>query len=203
MVTNTTGVLVSMINSQYGFIKFGASEKGLFCAKSLYKDGWQFSGDPLKLPAMKFDGAQIQKETRPGSGGDKASHQEYAVLVWCGRWPSPQHCSSAEDLNSTPVFRQGRRSSTGEGGARLRQPSSSRCVGQFIEVRKDGTVVRVREDAPDRVGVPGWRRRFANSTRLWLSSMDGEWVGLGDLVAYYGSQEERSGYSTGGGTRWC
>ena len=141
VVTNTTGVIVNMINSQYGFIKFGASEKALFCAKSLYKDGWQFSGDPLKLPAMKFDGYQIQKETRPGSGGDKASHQWYAVLVWCGRRPSPQHCSSAEDLNSTPVFRQGRRSSTGEGGARLRQPSSSMCVGQVIEVRDRKSVV--------------------------------------------------------------
>ena len=37
----------------------------------------------------------------------------------------------------------------------VNQPSSSRCVGQFIEGRKDGAVVRVREDAPDRVWVPG------------------------------------------------
>ena len=56
----------------------------------------------------------------------------------------------------------------------------------------------MREDTLDRVGVPGWRRRLANSARLWLSSGDSEWVGLGYLVAYYGSQEERSGYSAGG-----
>ena len=63
VVTNCTGVIVSMINSQYGFIKFGAGEKALFSAKSLFKDGWQFSGDPLRLPAMKFDGIVNLKET--------------------------------------------------------------------------------------------------------------------------------------------
>lgn len=65
VVTNTTGVIVSMINNQYGFIKFGASEKALFCAKSLFKDGWQFSGD--------------------WAGGSAEKHSCYAVLVWCGR----------------------------------------------------------------------------------------------------------------------
>ena len=60
IVTNKTGVIISMINNQYGFIKFGDSgETALFCCKSLFKEGWQFSGDPLKLPAMKFDGYQI------------------------------------------------------------------------------------------------------------------------------------------------
>ena len=64
VVTNHTGVIVSMINSQYGFIKFGAWEKALFSAKSLFKDGWQFSGDPLKLPAMKFDGYQLMQSDK-------------------------------------------------------------------------------------------------------------------------------------------
>merc|ERR1719481_2571898 len=84
---------------------FGDSgETALFCCKSLFKEGWQFSGDPLKLPAMKFDGYQI-----PGGGikGEQA-YSWYAVLVWCGRRPSPKYCSTAEDLNSTPVFREGR-----------------------------------------------------------------------------------------------
>ena len=60
IITNKTGVIISMINNQYGFIKFGDSgETALFCCKSLFKDGWQFSGDPLRLPAMKFDGYQL------------------------------------------------------------------------------------------------------------------------------------------------
>jgi hypothetical protein len=59
VVTNTTCVIVGMINSQHGFIKFGSEEKAIFCTKSPFKDGWQFSGDPLKLPAMKFDGYQL------------------------------------------------------------------------------------------------------------------------------------------------
>ena len=48
---------------------------------------------------MKFDGYKI-----PGGGeeGDQA-YGWYAVLVWCGRRPSAKFCSTAEDLNSTPV----------------------------------------------------------------------------------------------------
>ena len=39
VVTNQTGVIVSMINSQYGFIKFGAGEKALFSRNRLYLAG--------------------------------------------------------------------------------------------------------------------------------------------------------------------
>ena len=54
-----TGVIVSMVNNQYGFLKFGSGQKALFCAKGLYRDGWQYSGDPLRLPAMYFDAYQV------------------------------------------------------------------------------------------------------------------------------------------------
>jgi len=203
IVTNTTGVIISMINNQYGFIKFGSGETALFCCKSLFKDGWQFSGDPLKLPAMKFDGYQI-----PGGGvrGDQA-YSWYAVLVWCGRRPSPKFCSTAEDLNSTPVFREGRlqRMSVGgspimgEGGRKMRQPSSSMMVGQVVDIRKNGAVLKVREDSQDKVFVPGWKRQLANSSGTWLSTMSGECIGLGDLVAYYvDTQEVRPGYTAVG-----
>ena len=37
VMTNTTGVIVSMVNNQYGFLKFGAGEKALFCAKALFR----------------------------------------------------------------------------------------------------------------------------------------------------------------------
>jgi len=198
IVTNKTGVIISMINNQYGFIKFGDSgETALFCCKSLYKDGWQFSGDPLKLPAMKFDGYKI-----PGGGqeGDQA-YSWYAVLVWCGRRPSPKFCSTAEDLNSTPVFREGRlhRLSVGGEGKKMRQPSSSMMVGQVTEVRRNGAVLQVREDSQDKVFVPGWQRQLANTTGKWLSTVSGECIGLGDLVAYYlDTQETRSDFSAVG-----
>jgi len=196
VVTNTTGVIVSMINSQYGFIKFGAAEKALFCAKSLFKDGWQFSGDPLKLPAMKFDGYQIQGGAHRGPhGGEK--HSWYAVMVWCGRRPSPQYCSTAEDLNSTPVFRDGRGSAGEQGVVKKRQPSSSMCVGIVEEVRRDGAVIKSTDEAaPGKVWVPGWRRKLANCQGTWLSAVEGECIGLGDLVAYYAVQTTTHGFAT-------
>jgi len=198
IVTNKTGVIISMINNQYGFIKFGdTGETALFCCKSLYKDGWQYSGDPLKLPAMKFDGYKI-----PGGGqeGDQA-YSWYAVLVWCGRRPSPKFCSTAEDLNSTPVFREGRlhRLSVGGEAKKLRQPSSSMMVGQVTEIRRNGAVLQVREDSKDKVFVPGWQRQLANTSGKWLSTVSGECIGLGDLVAYYvDTQETRPDFTAVG-----
>merc|ERR1719317_990983 len=203
IVTNSTGVIVSMINNQYGFIKFGSGETALFCCKSLFKDGWKFSGDPLKLPAMKFDGYQI---TGGGVRGDQA-YSWYAVLVLCGRRPSPQYCSTAEDLNSTPVFREGRiqRMSVGgspivgDGGKKMRQPSSSMMVGEVVDIRRNGAVLKVREDSEDKVFVPGWKRQLSNSSGTWLSTLSGECIGLGDLVAYYVDlQDIRPGYTAVG-----
>ena len=197
VMTGATGVIVSMINRQYGFIKFGAGEKALFCVKSLFKDGWQFSGDPLQLPAMKFDGYQVEKETKSSCSGEKIGHSWYAVLVWCGRRPPPQHCSTAEALNSRPVFREGRRQ-PGEGKGR--RPSSSMFVGKVLEVRKDGAVVEADavEAFEELVWVPGWRKRLANSSGFWLSTLDGECIGLGDLVAYYKAGESREGFDAVG-----
>jgi len=195
VVTNHTGVIVSMINSQYGFIKFGAGEKALFSAKSLFKDGWQFSGDPLKLPAMKFDGYQLMQSDK---SKEKEKHTWYAVLVWCGRRPSPQYCSSTEDLNSTPMFRERHGSQAGECGNKSRRPSQTMCVGEVAEVRRDGAVVKSREDEVAEVWLPGWRRKLANRPGTWLSTVDGECIGVGDIVAFYTSSEARKGFSAVG-----
>jgi len=194
VITNTTGVIVSMINSQYGFVKFGGGEKAFFCVKSLFKDGWNYSGDPLKLPAIKIDGYQI-----PDDKGEK-NYSWYAVLVWCGRRPSPKYCSTTEDLKSTPVFREGRLSTVSSIGdvRKLRQPSSSMMVGKVIEVRRNGAVLQVREDGPDKVFVPGWMRKLSTKVGTWLSTASGECVGLGDLVAYYVDSEVKAGYSAVG-----
>jgi len=205
ILTNTTGVIISMINNQYGFIKFGSGETALFCCKSLFKDGWQYSGDPLKLPAMKFDGYKI-----PGGGmrGEQA-YSWYAVLVWCGRRPSPKYCSTAEDLNSTPVFREGRIqrlsvdgnpiAGNKAGGRKLRQPSSSMMIGEVLEIKRNGAVLKLRDDSDDRVFIPGWKRQMANSPGIWLSTTTGECLGLGDLVAYYvDTIETRPGFAAVG-----
>merc|ERR1719233_529795 len=50
---------------------------------------------------------------------------------------------------------------------------------------RNGAVLKVREDSEDKVFVPGWKRQLANSSGTWLSTMSGECIGLGDLVAYY------------------
>jgi len=191
VVTNVTGVIVSMINSQYGFIQFGAAEKALFCAKTLFKGGQPYTGDPHQLPAMRFDGYQLQEKLN-----ESGSHSWFAVLVWCGRRPSPQYCATADDLNSTPVFRAG--SPLGQMRIKRRQPSSSMMVGQVIEVRKEGAVVKMRDDCLDRVWVPGWKRRSSNSPRIWLSTLDGECIGQGDLVSWYVSQEVKEGFTAVG-----
>lgn len=183
VLTNTTGVIVSMVNNQYGFIKFGSSEKALFCAKSLFKDGWLYTGDPLRLPAMQFDGYQI-----PGDGSAGSQYSWYAVLVWCGRKPSPKYCSTTTDLNSTSVFR-----TTGEEGKqvvsqgkKMRQPSSSMMIGQVVEIKKNAAIVSVRDDCEEKVYVPGWKHEYHSQKKgARLTTLTGEIIGIGDLVAYY------------------
>ena len=52
-MTNTTGVIVSMVDNTFGILQFphgSGTEKALFNAKSLYQDAYPFSGDPMKLP---------------------------------------------------------------------------------------------------------------------------------------------------------
>ena len=110
-----------------------------------------------------------------GIKGEQA-YSWYAVLVWCGRRPSPKYCSTAEDLNSTPVFREGRlqRMSVGGDGKRLRQPSSSMMVGQVMEIRRNGAILKVREDSSDKVFVPGWQRQITTCDGKWLSTLSGK-----------------------------
>ena len=54
---------------------------------------------------MQFDGYRI-----PHSGssmkvdGIDQEFTWYAVLVWCGRKPSPKYCATKDDLTSSPYF---------------------------------------------------------------------------------------------------
>ena len=81
----------------------------------------------------------------------------------------------------------------------MRQPSSSMMVGQVMEIRRNGAVLKVREDSVDKVFVPGWQRQMTNADGKWLSTLSGECIGLGDLVAYYvDTYETRPGYAAVG-----
>ena len=72
-------------------------------------------------------------------------------------------------------------------------------VGQVTEVRRNGAVLQVREDSKEKVFVPGWQRQLANTPGKWLSTLSGECIGLGDLVAYYvDTQESRPDFSAVG-----
>ena len=55
---------------------------------------------------MTFDGYRVPAASRSGNGhpSDCAWH---AVLVWCGRKPSPKFCATKEELASSPYFQGG------------------------------------------------------------------------------------------------
>ena len=68
--------------------------------------------------------------------------------------------------------------------------------------------LKVREDSADKVFIPGWQRQLTSSTGTWLSTMSGECIGIGDLVAYYvDTQETRRGKGyiipPWARTNWC
>jgi len=187
VLTNTTGVIISMINNQYGFIKFGSGEKALFCAKALFRDGFQYSGDPLRLPAMFFDGYKVvdaQTEKAVGYKDDSDLPKWIATLVWCGRKPAPKYYSTTSDFNETPVGLKPVSAPPLE-GRKLRQPSSSMMIGQVVGIRKNGAVVSVRDDSQEKIFIPGWSKENDSRSGVWLTTLAGDTIGLRDLVAYY------------------
>jgi len=187
LLTNTTGVIISMINNQYGFIKFGSGEKALFCAKALFRDGFQYTGDPLRLPAMFFDGYKVvdtQTEKAVGYKDDSDLPKWIATLVWCGRKPAPKYYSPTSDFNETPVGLKPVSAPALE-GRKLRQPSSSMMIGQVVGIRKNGAVVSVRDDSQEKIFIPGWSKENDSRSGVWLTTLAGDTIGLRDLVAYY------------------
>jgi len=180
VMTNTTGVIVSMVNNQYGFLKFGAGEKALFCAKALFRDGWQYQGDPLRLPAMQFDAYQVTGKVQ----AVQTTVNWFATLVWCGRKPAPKYYSTCADFNATPVGFLKPAAEKIE-GRKLRQPSSSMMIGQVVSIRKNGAVISVRDDSQDQVFIPGWSKENKSRTGQRLTTLTGDTIGYRDLVAYY------------------
>ena len=57
----------------------------------------------------------------------------------------------------------------------------------------------MRAGSVDQVFIPGWLRQVSNTDGKWLSTLSGEIIGLGDLVAYYvDTHDTRSGYAAVG-----
>ena len=59
VVTNTFGIVSSMIDNSYGIVQFKHghnTEKAIFCSSTLYNDGFVYDKDPTQLSSIQFDG---------------------------------------------------------------------------------------------------------------------------------------------------
>ena len=53
VVIGMTGVVVKMVDNSCGLLQFpyaGGTAKAFFSAKTLFRDGWHYTGDPMRLP---------------------------------------------------------------------------------------------------------------------------------------------------------
>jgi len=186
VIDNAVGVVISMSkNGQYGFLKFGSGEKAIFCTKALFKDGYPYTGDPLRLPAIYFDAYQIPGGVKVGEG----YCSWFAAAVWVGKKPAAKfYCNLSDFRLTSAMLMQGDGNSRHgqQGGARqLRAPSSSMMIGQVVEIRKNGAVVSVRDDSKEKVFIPGWSRQTLAKSGTWLTTLTGDSIGMRDLIAYY------------------
>jgi len=184
VMTNAVGVVISVAkNGQYGFLKFGSGEKAIFNTKALFKDGYPYTGDPQRLPAIYFDAYQIPDCKK----ADDGLCNWFATAVWIGKRPAAKFYCTLADFRLTPAMLnpadQGNKQNTE--GRRLRQPSSSMMIGQVVEIRRNGAVVSVRDDSKERVFIPGWSKQNHTRHGQWLTTLTGDSIGMRDLIAYY------------------
>jgi len=181
---NVTCVVVSMVDNQFGILQFkgegGKTEKAMFSANSLYKDGYNFKGDPVKLPHMCFDGYRV-----PAKGDPSKESMWVAVLVWSGRKPSPKFCSTRDDL----AFPGMSSHSLGGGtaAAAAHDVISNECmqIGEILEIQNNGAVASLRKDTDERAFIPGWSHQHVRSGTSFLVTSQGVELALKDLVAFY------------------
>jgi len=180
---NVTCVVVSMVDNQFGILQFngegGKTEKAMFSAKSLYKDGYNFNGDPVKLPHMCFDGYRF-----PGKGEPSKESMWMAVLVWSGRKPSPKFCATKDDLSVPELTNQN------QGGGPLAMSGDAvfnECmkIGEVLEIKQDGAVASLKKDSDDRAFIPGWSHQSVHTRAKFLVTSQGVELALKDLVAFY------------------
>jgi len=180
---NVTCVVVSMVDNQFGILQFngegGKTEKAMFSANSLYKDGYNFKGDPVKLPHMCFDGYRV-----PAKGDPSKESIWVAVLVWSGRKPSPKFCSTRDDLTfpGMPSHSLG-----GIAAPSANDAISNECmqIGEILAIQKYGAIASLRKDTDERAFIPGWSHEHVRSGASFLVTSQGVELALKDLVAFY------------------
>ncbi len=109
---------------------------------------------------MEFDGYRVPT----GSGCN--DYTWYAVLVWCGRKPSPKYCSTKEDLTSSPYFQNNQVRSSDLGSSLLKHTHLSELNGIVVaadDVRIDSSGELV-EQRPRHLRGPGQDQRLLLQT---------------------------------------
>jgi len=210
---NCIGVIRSMINNNYGIIQFQTSTNGsqgsktaLFHAKSLFKDGFVYDRDPLKLTAIKFDGYEI-----PGNPKHEGKEYTwYASLVWVGRKPSPKFCTNLDTLQSSQFFKNHavtlEELATGvpKSSEEFTKPKIPKDQymkkGEVISIAKNGAIVQVK-NKQEKVFIPGWQVKLdKRNTILTTPSNDNIVLSRGDTIAFYLDEKEKSSNYVGTGS---
>ncbi len=209
VVINTTAIIVSMVDNRYGVLQFpspngdGSTQKAFFSAKTLFKDGYVYQGDMMKLGSLEFDGYKIpkgsKKETVNGNG-----YNWYAVLVWCGRKPSPKFCANIDDLTNNSYFQ----SKPDKNHFKQQQQQHHRVheqlqhgqevkVGQVLEIRKNGAVVGVGKDSKETAFIHGWQHKIG--AQVFLTTTQGVELAKEDLITFAVDTKQRvEGYTAVG-----
>ncbi len=112
-------------------------------------DGYRVPGTAATFPAHGGQHRGAKGDIKSASAG--VDYTWYAVLVWCGRKPSPKFCATKEDLTSSPYF-QSVQVSTGA------VPQLRACA--FAIVRSPPSPEHSRPAPGQRPGVSGCRSLF-------------------------------------------
>lgn len=202
VVTNTFGVVSSMIDNSYGIVQFKhghQTEKAIFCSSTLYNDGFVYDKDPTKLSSIQFDGYKIPGD--PKSEGK--DYTWYAVLVWVGRKPSPKFNATKDKLSSAQYFQNQpvtydqladlvaspdsfRPSVAAPPTYREEQPLDD-CmrVGEVITIQKNGAVVVMHKNSGEKAFIPGWIFKIKNQRETFLTTTQAVTLAMGDIIAFY------------------
>lgn len=213
---NCIGVIRSMINNDYGIIQFQTSTDGsqptsesqtaLFHAKSLFKDGYVYDRDPLKLNAIKFDGFEI-----PGNPKHEGKEYTwYASLVWVGRKTSPKFCTSLDTLQSSQFFKnhavtlEELAAGVPKAGEEFTKPKIPKDQymkkGEVISITKNGAIAQVK-NKEDKVFIPGWPVKLdRRGSFLTTPSNDNIVISRGDTIAFYLDENEKTSSFVGTGS---
>lgn len=187
IVQGVTGVLLTMLDNNYGLIKFNRGTESciaLFSINALFKDGYQYRRDPKVLPPVYLDAYKIPN-------GEKLERfQWFAVLTWVGRKPNPKFCSNKEELLNSVHYKRSMINNNNpvENAKRADENASYMKMGTVSEIRKNGAVAMVttEDGQQEHYFVPGWMYQHINISRVkFLTTTQGVDLCVGDLINFY------------------